>query len=205
MLSSVFALLLITAQASSNVTVENAAADLPKDLLASLDKAAAETNPTPSDGAEGLDMTSAAMEAAMTDLMLGKTQFGATPMGGSVKTIENLLVKTMMPKIIAAHKSDQVNLNRLNNEIKKCGSTKDSALRKAKPASGVYASNSRLHQKCRAGEAILLASKNACLQQQRALYNEKVLRCKFFCYCQPAVWHPKGQWCHCEKGWGRND
>merc|ERR1719253_1275332 len=64
--------------------------------------------------------TSAEMEAALTDLMLGKTKFGATPMGGSVKKIENLLTKDMMPKVIAAHNADQKNLNRLANEIKKC-------------------------------------------------------------------------------------
>merc|ERR1740133_623636 len=169
----VLALLLITANAAPNASTESAVA-VPANFLASLDSMAA------SPDSKSLDLTSAAMEAAMTDLMMGKTQFGATPMGGSVKQIENLLTKTMMPKIIAAHKSDQTNLNRLNNEIKKCGSTKDSALKKAKPANGVYASNSRLHQKCRAGEAVLLASKKACLQQQRARYNEKVLRCKFF-------------------------
>jgi len=86
----------------------------------------------------------------------------------------------MMPKITAAHKSDQLNLNRLINEIKKCGSTKDGALRKATPSRNTYQSNSRLHIKCRGAEAVLLASKNACLQQQRALYNEKTLRCNYF-------------------------
>ena len=39
------------------------------------------------------DMTAAAMEQALTDLMLGKTAFGATPMGGSVKKIEDLITK----------------------------------------------------------------------------------------------------------------
>jgi len=38
-----------------------------------------------SNSSQSVDMTSAAMEAAITDLMLGKTSFGATPMGGSVK------------------------------------------------------------------------------------------------------------------------
>jgi len=41
------------------------------------------------------------MEAAITDLMLGKSSFGATPMGGSVKKITNLLTKDMMPKVLA--------------------------------------------------------------------------------------------------------
>jgi len=178
MFSPLIAFLLITAHAEENATATDAI--LPPNLLASLDSVAAGAGTNPEKGAKALDMTSAAMEAAMTDLMLGKTKFGATPMGGSVKTIQNLLVKTMMPKIIAAHKSDQTQLNRLIVEIKKCGSTKVSALKKAKPANAVYASNSRLHQKCRNGEAVLLASKKACMQQQRAKYNEKILRCKYF-------------------------
>merc|ERR1719456_111656 len=84
------------------------------------------------------DMTADAMEKALTDLMLGKTAFGATPMGGSVKKIEDLITKDMMPKVIAAHKSDQASLIRLANEIKKCGSTKASALKGAAPKLATY-------------------------------------------------------------------
>jgi len=128
-------------------------------------------------------MTSA-MEAAMTDLMLGKTKFGAafgaTPMGGSVKKIADLLTKTMMPKVIAAHDADQKNLIRLVNEIKKCGSTKNSALKAAQPSTNKYNSMSSNHQKCRRDQAVRYSSWQACLAQQRALYNEKKLRCDYF-------------------------
>jgi len=120
------------------------------------------------------------MEAELTKLMLGKSAFGATPMGGSVKQIENLLTNTMMPAVLAAHKSDQENLIRLNNEIKKCGATKNAALKSAVPSKGVYDRNSRLHKKCRGSEAILYSSKKACLAKQQALYNEKVMKCKYF-------------------------
>ena len=84
-----------------------------------------------SNSSQSLDMTSAAMEAAITNLMLGKSAFGATPMGGSVKKIRNLITKDMMPKVLAAHKADQKELHRLIAELKKCGSTKDRALRGA--------------------------------------------------------------------------
>jgi hypothetical protein len=63
-------------------------------------------------------MTSAEMEAAITNLMLGKSAFGATPMGGSVKKIRNLITKDMMPKVLAAHKADQKELLRLIAELK---------------------------------------------------------------------------------------
>ena len=161
------ALFLITAHATNTSIAEAAAA--PSKFLASLD------SQTPN-----LDMTSAAMEAALTDLMLGKTQFGATPMGGSVKKIENLITKDMMPKVLAAHSSDQRGLIRLANAIKKCGSIKQGSLRKAEPPRKDYLRWSRLHQKCRQDQAVLYASKNACMNQQRALYKEKVLRCNYF-------------------------
>jgi len=135
---------------------------------------------SPPSGAEKLDMTSAAMEAALTDLMLGKSKFGATPMGGSVKQIADLLTKTMMPKVISAHKSDQANLVRLANEIKKCGSTKASGLRKASEPSNAYKGHSKSHKRCRSEQAVSYASKNACMDQQRSLYNVKTLRCKYF-------------------------
>merc|ERR1719333_734673 len=90
--------------------------------------------PNASQGAESLEMTSAAMEAAITDLMMGKTAFGATPMGGSVKKIKDLLTKTMMPKVLAAHRSDQNELIKLANAIKKCGSIRNNAIKGAAPS-----------------------------------------------------------------------
>merc|ERR1719284_727234 len=120
------------------------------------------------------------MEAAITDLMMGKTAFGATPMGGSVKKIKDLLTKTMMPKVIAAHKADQAQLNRLVREIAKCGSTKDSALKGAKAEFAKNKKESRYHKSCRADEAVKYTSKKNCLTQQRSLYNIKVLKCKAF-------------------------
>merc|ERR1719329_1516881 len=102
-----------------------------------------------------LEMTSAAMETAITDLMLGKTKFGATPMGGSVKQISNIISKDMMPKVLAAHRVDQKNLNRLAAAIAKCGSVKNANLRKAVPAQRQYYQYSRYHQSCRRHQAVL--------------------------------------------------
>jgi len=133
-----------------------------------------------SNSSQSLDMTSAAMEAAITDLMLGKSSFGATPMGGSVKKITNLLTKDMMPKVLAAHKADQKELKRLIAELKKCGSTKDSALRRANVELTKYKKGSRLHKSCRSDEAVKFTSKKNCLTKQRSLYQIKVLKCKQF-------------------------
>merc|ERR1719326_1813634 len=132
------------------------------------------------DSKPGLDMTTAAMEAAMTDLMLGKTAFGATPMGGSVKKIEELITKDMMPKVLTAHSSDQKNLNRLANDIKKCGSVKADSLKKAQPSLKAYNKDSKDHTSCRTAEAVKHQSKTKCLVEQRALYKEKTLKCNYF-------------------------
>jgi hypothetical protein len=64
------------------------------------------------------DNASASLENQVTDLFklgdmrksMGKTAFEATPFGSSIKKIEQLLVGTMMPKILAAHDSNQKEL-----------------------------------------------------------------------------------------------
>merc|ERR1719235_1770391 len=132
------------------------------------------------DSAKSLEMTSAEMEAAMTDLMLGKTAFGATPMGGSVKKIKDLLEKTMKPKVLAAHSADQKELNRLVEEIKKCGKIKNSALGAAAPHSRKYRSNSRDHKRCRNDEAVKFTSQKNCLVEQKNLHQVKIGKCNAF-------------------------
>jgi len=134
-----------------------------------------------------VDSTSAAMEAAITDLMLGKTAFGATPMGGSVKKIKNLLVKVMMPKVLAAHNSDQKQLLRLVAEIKTCGSTKSSALRGATAQMVKYRQQSRLHKSCRADEAVKYTSNRNCLNSRRSLHHIKILKCRAFAATSAAL------------------
>lgn len=91
------------------------------------------------------------MEAAITELMMGKSAFSATPMGGSVKTIHNLIAKTMIPKVKAAHSADQRLLERLVREIKKCGSTKNNAFKGAKTQFLKYKKNEPVAQKVPCG------------------------------------------------------
>lgn len=74
------------------------------------------------------DIGSEAMQKAITDLLLGKSAFGATPMGGSVKQISNIITKSMMPKVLSAHKSDQRTLKRMAKAVERCGSVKNANL-----------------------------------------------------------------------------
>jgi len=127
-----------------------------------------------------VDMTAASMEAAITDLMLGKSAFGATPMGGSVMKIKNIIVQTMLPKVFAAHKSDQRELNRLAHEIGKCGSVKKSQLRGAQHQFTKYRKQSSLHKRCRKDEAVRSTSYTSCLARQRSLFAEKKMKCSRF-------------------------
>ena len=180
MLPLVLTLFLVTAHAQDGDlnTIETAdkVESTPADnFLASMPSAGPASN-----SSQNLDMTSASMEAAITNLMLGKSAFGATPMGGSVKKIRNLITKDMMPKVLAAHKADQKELHRLIAELKKCGSTKDRALRGANVELTKYKKESRLHKSCRSDEAVKFTSKKNCLTKQRSLYQVKVLKCKQF-------------------------
>merc|ERR1719502_1212357 len=131
-------------------------------------------------GASRPPTTAAAMEAELMNLLLGKSVFGATPMGGSVKKIFNILTKEMMPKVIDAHKADQNELNQLMSELKNCFTVRNRALKSAAPWKTKYTKQSGLHKECRADEAVKYSSKEACLKQQRALYEVKKLKCEYF-------------------------
>merc|ERR1719453_2666554 len=120
------------------------------------------------------------MESAVMDLLLGKTVFGATPMGGSVQKIINTLQGEMMPKVKDAHRADQSELNKLMSELKKCFSVRNSAIKVAAPWNVKYKKQSTLHKSCRSDEAVKYSSKESCLKQQGALYQVKVLKCNFF-------------------------
>merc|ERR1719247_2353251 len=101
-------------------------------------------------------------------------------MGSSVKKITDILIKTMMPKVLAAHKTDQRELNRLAKEIAKCGRAKDSGLRVANVAFKKYRAGSKLHKQCRSDEAIKYTSKMNCASQEKSKQQIKALKCNAF-------------------------
>jgi hypothetical protein len=130
--------------------------------------------------AGGLEMTSGQMEAAITDLMIGQAKLGATPLGDSVNKISNIIVNTMMPKVKAAHNSDQRRLYKLKKDIEQCGKNKISGIRIANTELSKYQKQSGYHKKCRSDEAVKSASKTNCLTEEKAKHTVKVLKCKAF-------------------------
>jgi len=129
--------------------------------------------------AQSRKMTTASMEAAIMELMSGKSAFGATPMGGSVQKIVDILTKTM-PKVKDAHKADQDELFNLDRQLGKCFSSRDGSLRAAAPWNVKYKKESNSHKRCRGDEAVRHTSKTSCLAEQAAKYQVKVLKCNFF-------------------------
>merc|ERR1719498_1913415 len=120
------------------------------------------------------------MEAAVTDLMLGNGAFGATPMGGSVKKIKDIIMKTMIPKVKAAHSADKREMDRLYNQFAKCKGTLMRSRRAATANTGRYQAYSRQHKGCRSDEAVKFTTKKNCLTQQRNLFLIKKGKCDNF-------------------------
>jgi hypothetical protein len=111
-----------------------------------LDKLTAALKGSFSPTAESRKETMATMESTIMNLLLGKSAFGATPMGGSVKKIVNILTHEMKPKIKDAHKADQTQLHKLMSELKKCFSVRDDAIKSAAPWNVKYKKQSKLHK-----------------------------------------------------------
>jgi hypothetical protein len=125
-------------------------------------------------------MTMKEMQSAITDLMLGKSAFGATPMGGSVKKIKNIITKDMFPKVLAAHKADQQILIKMAKEIAKCGSVKDASLRAAAVENKKFRRQSSSHKSCRNDEAVRKSSYTTCKSDEKAKYVLKKERCNSY-------------------------
>lgn len=138
--------------------------------------AEAATEAEPQEG--GLDPIEQAMETQMTDIMLGR--LGATPMGGSVDQIKKLIEGSMVPKVTRAHDTDQHNLNKLADEIRKCGANRGLKSGDAKNQFNKYKFNSRRHKRCRANEAVRYGSKVGCTQNLKSLKKIKSLKCKAY-------------------------
>jgi len=120
------------------------------------------------------------MEAAVMNLMTGKSSLAGTPLGKSVKKIIDVLEIEMKPAILNAHHEDQTELKELWDALKKCRTTKESSTEMALPNDKLYKANSKHHKECRASEAVQYSSKESCLKTQRGLYEVKVLKCDYF-------------------------
>merc|ERR1719506_1826194 len=69
-------------------------------------------------------------EKDVTDLIVGLSKSGmsATPMKASVAAIQKIIKNDMLPKVLAAHKSDQKSLNDLATAVEKCRTDKTTQL-----------------------------------------------------------------------------
>merc|ERR1719487_72423 len=131
---------------------------------------------------EGSNDTISEFEKDVTDLVLGlsKGGFAATPFGGSVQKIMDVIEKEMMPEVKKAHEANQKQLDHLAKELGKCGSTKDTALKTAKKDQTTYQTTSPKHKTCRTGEAGLYTENVDCHKEWKDKKKVKELKCKFY-------------------------
>jgi hypothetical protein len=121
-------------------------------------------------------------EKDVTDLVLGLAKGGAaaTPFGGSVQKIKDVIVKDMMPKVQGAHAANQKELVRLAKSVEGCVITKNVALRKAIPSDRIYKGTSKMHKTCRTTEAALHTDTMEAWTDMKAKKKIKEELCKSF-------------------------
>jgi len=120
------------------------------------------------------------LEHEVTQMVLGKSGLGATPMGGSVQMISDLISKKMMPKVMAAHKSSQKELDMLMAAVHNCGKAKKIAFGGVNKQKKTYFKMSPLHKSCRGNEAVLFTESEACNEELKDKKTIKGLKCKDF-------------------------
>jgi len=120
------------------------------------------------------------MDKAITELVMGKSSFAGTPMGGSITKIKDLIVKTMMPAVLDAHKTDQHELDKLVMMLRRCTKAKNVGFREVKKFKGLYLKHSPAHKKCRADEAVKYTTQKNCHAEQYEKREVKMLKCQFF-------------------------
>jgi len=120
------------------------------------------------------------MESTLTDLVMGKGAFMATPMGSSVKKIKDTIEKNMMPAVFDAHKADQAELVKLASQLANCGGARKVSFRGVHTQKVKYLKSSPLHKACRSDEAVKHTAKTSCLKEQGELKQIKRLKCKFY-------------------------
>merc|ERR1719487_474876 len=85
-----------------------------------------------------------------------------------------------MPKVLEAHTANQNELDRLAEEVNKCGVTKNEQIAKANGKHALYLRLSPLHGTCRAGEAGLSTERTQCHEEENDKKKIMELKCKEF-------------------------
>jgi len=124
------------------------------------------------------------LEDQVTDLFklssMGKAGVDGTPFGKSVQQIQDLITKTMMPKVLEAHAANQNELLRLHKEVNKCEDIKTQQVSKADSKHHLYKKLSVLHRTCRAGEAGDSTVRTQCRTDEHDKKKIMQLKCKEF-------------------------
>merc|ERR1719158_1840616 len=104
----------------------------------------------------------------------------ATPMKASIDTIAKIIKNDMLTKVLAAHKTDQANLNTLDKQILACRTTRVSQLKAADATRAKYKLKSADHKPCRKIEDSFYTANEKYKTEQRSLKAIKELKCKAY-------------------------
>jgi len=122
-------------------------------------------------------LSSTSIETAVSDLMMSGMMGGATPLGDTTKTIRVLIEKTMMPKIIHAHKANQKELNHLAKDALSCTDSKKNGMVGANKKKAKYLKFGPLHRSCRQTEAAKKTEVKVCQEEIKDKRRLKKLHC----------------------------
>jgi hypothetical protein len=86
----------------------------------------------------------------------------------------------MMPKVVEAHNASQMELNTLAADVFKCGTTKNTHVKKADSIKAQYLKFAPLHQTCRAAEAGVSTTRTACWEEEADKKKIMQLKCGAF-------------------------
>jgi len=134
----------------------------------------------------GKEMSHSQFEDAISNLFkigslgLSKEELAATPFGKSVQKIRDVIEKDMIPKVLAAHSTDQKELIKLSKELHKCHTTKNMQWKVAKPKNTKYKAWSPSHKSCRQTEGALSSDKTNCWEDEADKRRVMELKCKAY-------------------------
>jgi hypothetical protein len=134
----------------------------------------------------GKEMSHSEFEDAISNLFkvgslgLSKEELAATPFGKSVQKIRDVIEKDMIPKVLAAHSTDQKELIKLSKELHKCHTTKNMQWKIAKSKDTKYKAWSPKHKSCRQTEGALSSDRTNCWEDEADKRRVMELKCKAY-------------------------
>merc|ERR1719316_361675 len=124
------------------------------------------------------------MEEEMSKLLLGASTsgdaFSSSPMGDTLKVLQGLIEGKMMPKVSAAHKDSQDELDDLIGHVNGCATGRETAFGGVEAEKKIYEKFSPLHKSCRALEAVKHTYFTSCQNDLKNKKQIKDLKCSLF-------------------------